>query len=78
MEKSKEENKYRYLIVIILIVCTVILIYTAYTFQRNLEVIKKDPLSYGLKLHNISYCTFTDANNYYIVNQSGVLKIPNK
>ena len=58
---------------IIILMLLLLLSYFLYTFHNNLELIKSDPLVYGLKSHDFNSCSCQDTKGqYYGVNTTDV------
>lgn len=63
-------------IIVVSIICLVIgFIYFIYLFWSNINLVGSDPLVYGLKLYNFSYCSCSTANNTFFVDNRGVSNI---
>ena len=71
----KEEIQ-QYLILALILVFLIILVFTIVIFVRNVNLIKSDPLIYGMKRHNFIDCScFDSSGNYYVSSGEGFIFI---
>lgn len=49
--------------VLLLAVAIAVMIFTTITLLKNKDLITKDPLSYGMRVHNFTSCSCIDRNN---------------
>lgn len=52
----KQETK-QTLFLVLMVIFIVLLLFALVTFIKNSEIIKNDPIVYGIKVHNFTYCT---------------------
>lgn len=53
------------LFLILIVICIFLFTYTIATLIKNKEVIINDPITYGMKVHNYSYCSCMDSKGQY-------------
>ena len=67
-----EKGEIKQIVFLVLIVILIfLLIFTIVTLIKNKEIITKDAIVYGMKMHNFSSCTCLD-NSGNILNFKGV------
>jgi len=62
----KTKSDFKQIIFLVLIVIFILLlIFTMITLIKNKDIITKDPLVYGMQVHNFSYCSCLDNSGKY-------------
>ena len=70
--------KIDYIYLVLIFIFIVVLTFTIIYFVKNANLIKSDPLIYGMKKHNFTSCSCFDSNgNNYQSYEEGFIHIDN-
>jgi len=70
----KRENL-NIIFLILMVICIFLFVYTIIQLIQNKDLITSDPITYGMKIHNLTYCSCIDSiGNSWESTEKGFIK----
>jgi len=59
---------------VLILICIFLFTYTIIQLVKNKDLITSDPINYGMKVHNFTYCRCIDDSGYSWESEGKILK----